>query len=310
LKSILFIRGGALGDFILTLPSMHVVRERFPAARVEVMGYSHIAALVDRRFYANAVRSIEQRSVAGFFAARGDLDPELSAYFASFETVVSWLYDPDFIFSDNLKRAGVTRLIRAEGSPTREVHATEHLAKWLFEFKMDASLSAPRIYPSAEDRAQSLKMLARDTPRVALHIGSGSPAKTWPAARFAEIATWLQERGVEVLIIQGPADMESEREFSKHGVARDCSRLKDLTLPVLSAVLEQCLFFLGHDSGISHLAAAVGIPTIALFGPTDPALWAPRGPSVTVLRKNPDLASLSVEDVKRALEPRLQSRRR
>ena len=79
---ILVIRGGALGDFILTLPAIRLLRETLPEAEVEVLGYPRIASLVDGRFYASRVRSIDYGPMAGFFAKNGVLDPGLSEYFA------------------------------------------------------------------------------------------------------------------------------------------------------------------------------------------------------------------------------------
>ncbi len=309
MKSILFIRGGALGDFILTLPAFQAVRNRFPEARMEVMGYTHIASLANNRSLVQAVRSIEHRTVAGFFAARGDLDPELSAYFASFEVVVSWLYDPDSIFSGNLVRAGVRRLIRADGTPTRDKHAILHLSGWLRELGIKEPVGDPRIEIPPEWRANSSERLKGVSwPRVVIHIGSGAASKRWPVERFVELVGWMKERGIRPLMVLGPADLEPQREFFRHIQESDVVCLENEPLPVLAGVMDQGTVFLGHDSGVSHLAAAVGVPSVVLFGPTDPLLWAPKGRDVVLIRKGTDLHSVSVEDVKTALEPRLKNR--
>ena len=68
MNRILVIRGGAIGDFVLTLPAIKLLRDRFPKAHLEILGYKHIAALAEKRFYADAVRSIESASLARFFA--------------------------------------------------------------------------------------------------------------------------------------------------------------------------------------------------------------------------------------------------
>ena len=77
----------------------------------------------------------------------------------------------------------------------------------------------------------------------------------------------------------------------------------NLPLPELAAVLSRCRLFLGHDSGVSHLVAAVGTPCVLLFGPTDPAMWAPPGDHVRVLRRGPILDTISVDDVLAAVGP-------
>ena len=73
MSRILVIRGGAIGDFILTLPALELLREAFRDAHIEILGYKHIVALAERRFYANAMRSIEYGALASFFARDGEL---------------------------------------------------------------------------------------------------------------------------------------------------------------------------------------------------------------------------------------------
>jgi len=91
---ILVIRGGAIGDFILTLPVFAALRRHFPATHLEVLGYPHIAQLSLAGGLVDAVHSIEARPLAGFFARGGELDEHLTNYFAGFAVVISFLYDP------------------------------------------------------------------------------------------------------------------------------------------------------------------------------------------------------------------------
>src|SRR5215469_17443614 len=111
MNRILVIRGGAIGDFLLTLPALKALRDARPQAHMEILGYKHIAALAEKRFYAQAVRSIEYARLARFFARNSELPAELADYFASFDLIVSYLYDPDQIFEINLRRCGVENLI-------------------------------------------------------------------------------------------------------------------------------------------------------------------------------------------------------
>src|SRR5437588_1319791 len=111
MNRIIVIRGGALGDFILTLPSLKLLRDAFPSAHIEILGYKHIIALAEMGGYANATRSIEYAPLASFFSRGGQLAPELVEYFGCFQHVISYLFDPDQIFANNLKRCGVRNLI-------------------------------------------------------------------------------------------------------------------------------------------------------------------------------------------------------
>lgn len=307
LNSILIIRGGAVGDFILTLPAIHAVRDRHPDARVEIMGYSHITGLARNRFYASGGRPLDHRPVAMFFAARSELDPDLSAYFRSFEVVVSYLYDPDLVFSTNLERAGVQRLIVNDGRPTQVTHATEHLSQWLPETGIPHQVQAPRLYPTAEDLKKADALMAPlRKPVVALHIGSGARHKNWLTPRYLELSEWLKALGLGVIVLDGPADFETAGPFWKDSRSKDCLRVHEQELPVVAALLQRCAAFVGNDSGISHMAAAVGTPTLALFGATDPRLWGPRGKSVVILQRGNAVAAIEVGHVKAALKPLLQ----
>jgi heptosyltransferase-2 len=300
--SALFIRGGALGDFILTLPAIRAFCSAYPAARVEILGYPHIAVLAEKRGYAAAVRPIDQRGMAGFFAEGGDLDPVLVSYLGSFDLVVSFLYDPDTVFQRNLRRAGATGLLAAEGRPGAGAHASEQLAAWLPKAGVRAAIEAPRLFPSEADAAEAA---AAHPPagaaRVVLHLGSGSPSKNWPARRFAGLAARLAGKGFEVLAVDGPADEPARKEFWASPLPPGVRRCSGLKLNVLAALLSRCAAFVGHDSGISHLAAAAGAPVCAIFGPTDARVWRPRGERVVVLQRGASPSAVGEEEVERAV---------
>src|SRR6516162_10270425 len=101
---ILVIRGGAIGDFILTLPAIAALRKQFPEACLEVLGYAHIAQLAVAGGLVDRVQSIEAGALAGFFARNGTLSANLVDYFSDFDLILSYLYDPDQIFAENIAR--------------------------------------------------------------------------------------------------------------------------------------------------------------------------------------------------------------
>ena len=165
-----------------------------------------------------------------------------------------------------------------------------------------------RVFPNESDRAFAagfLKGIVR--PVAAIHPGSGSEKKNWPIRHWAAIARWLaSEMDMDVLWVGGEADGRNfEWLASEHVPGVELRQARQLPLWHLAAVLEQCAIFLGHDSGITHLAAAAGTPVVALFGPTDPAVWAPRNETVTVLRKDAALEAITPADVRTAIVNRL-----
>ena len=306
---ILVIRGGAIGDFILTLPAIRLLRENFPAAQIEILGYEHIVALAHGRFYADAIRSIEYGAMAGFFVPNSTLAPDLAEYFAGFQQVISYLFDPDKFFENNLRRAGVKHYLPAYVQIDDSQHAAQQLARPLEKLALFLEDHAARIYPTDADRAFARKFLGEDArPVVAIHPGSGSPRKNWSVENWAAIGRWLanHESRPRLLLIGGEADAGPLVTLTAAWRNADVLVARDLPLPHLAAVLGQCRLFLGHDSGISHLAAAVGTPCVLLFGPTDPAIWAPANPRVAVIPAGDgNLAYLPVSAVHAAITAQL-----
>ena len=305
MNRILLIRGGAIGDFVLTLPALKALRDANAGAQIEILGYKHIAELAHNRFYANQVRSIEYAPLSRFFAKDSELASELTEYFATFDLIITYLYDPDKIFENNLRRCGVRKIVRGPPKIDTYDHAARQLAEPIEALGLKVDDLGARFYPSAEDREFARDFL-RDCrpPIVAFHPGSGSEKKNWPLNNWIKIGNCLLAsenfRG-SILVVSGEADQSQTARLESIWNNRYVRFAKHLPLPRLAAVLEH-LIFVGHDSGISHLAAAAGANCILLFGPTDPDVWAPRNENVRVIRaSNGNLNELRLETVLDAL---------
>jgi heptosyltransferase-3 len=303
MNRILVIRGGAIGDFILTLPSIKLLRDRFPKAHIEILGYTHITALAEKRFYADAIRSIEYGPLATFFAKEAALPAELIEYFGSFDLIVSYLFDPDGIFQANLNGCGTGMFLVGPPKLGRHEHAALQLARPLEQIGLCLKDPAAMIYPTEGDRKFARDFLGKSNkPVIALHPGSGSQTKNWPIENWKKLGEQIFSIDRTVLVVAGEAD--EERLWMLETVWKDkpVRFAKNLALPLLAALFETSVF-IGHDSGISHIAAAAGARSILLFGPTDPAVWAPQNENVIVIQApNGNLGSLAVDDVIAALE--------
>ena len=304
---ILVIRGGAIGDFVLTLPAIRLLRENFPQAHIEILGYKHIIALAERRYYADATRSIEYAALSRFFAPGAELSPELTHYFASFQQIISYLYDPDLFFENNVRRCGVKNFLHVSPKLDDSAHAAQQLAQPLEQLALFLENRAPSLHPSEEDRAAAEQLVpdAAGAPVVALHPGSGSERKNWLVENWRALGDALfarHGRPVRLLLVGGEADRPALARLRDAWKKKPLLFAEDLPLPHLAAALGRCALFIGHDSGIAHIAAAAGAPCVLLFGPTDPDIWAPANPAVTVLR-GPDrtLGKLPVEAVLEAV---------
>jgi heptosyltransferase III len=192
---VLVIRGGAIGDFILTLPAIRLLRESIAGCHLEALGYPGIVELAKHAGLADATRSLEHRTMASLFAPGASIDPALVEYLCSFNLVVSYLFDPDGILRANLERIGVKTLIEC---PHRVVdgqgHASEQLARPLQKLAMfleEPGWRAPLFISTPLASAR----------RITIHLGSGSETKNWPAEHWQRLADELQTRHPQTSIV-------------------------------------------------------------------------------------------------------------
>jgi heptosyltransferase-3 len=291
---VLVIRGGAIGDFVLTLPVLAALRHQFPDCHLEVLGYPHIAQLAQAGGLADAVRSIEARAMATFFAPGGELSQGLAEYFSKFALTVSYLYDPDEVFKENVARVSSTQFIVGPHRPdeTGRLHAAEVFLKPLEQLTIFHADAEPKLNPG--EGGQTLPA----GPWLALHPGSGSPTKNWPERKWRELLQRLTETtALNFLLVGGEAEGERLEQLCGEAPAARVHLARNLPLADLARLLKQCKAFIGHDSGISHLSAAVGLPGLVLWAHTSQTVWAPKGKDVQIVRDSQGLVSLSVSQV-------------
>lgn len=254
----LLIRPGAIGDCILSLPALEHLRADY----TEIWVPSAIVPLIR---FADAVSSIASTGLD--LVGIGDLKmaPRLIEKLESFDSIVSWYGANRAEFRDALLSRGLPcDFHRALPPPEYDGHAIDFFAGQIG--------AAPGLVPRIPIRG-SKKRAA-----IVIHPFSGSRKKNWPLAKFRELAARLP---YPVEWSAGPEEKLPE-----------ATRFDDLAQ--LAEWISSARLYIGNDSGITHLAAATGVRTIALFGPTNPAIWGPRGENVTILRANP-IEALSVD---------------
>jgi heptosyltransferase III len=277
----LVLRGGAIGDFIVTLPALSALRERWGDAYIELIGYPHIAQLALDAGLVDRVDSLDRARIANFFSLIPSFTPEQVAHIRSFDLIVSYLHDPDGSVLNNLQLAGAKQVIY--GSPIVEagLHAVDHLLKPLEVLAIYESGSQPalRIRETHKQRGVDfLRQRGITGKPYAIHPGSGSTRKNWPLKHFLELAERIRaERGGVPFFLIGEADEGLADALGPHAYFRD------LSLSEVASLLSACHAYVGNDSGITHLAASLGIPVTALFGPSSVEQWGPRGARVTIL---------------------------
>ncbi len=294
---ILVIRGGAIGDFILTLPVLSALRAAFPDTALEVLGYPHIAGIAKAGGLVHEVRSIEARAMAGFFSSGGDLDKGLQEYFQQFAVIVSYLYDPDEIFKRNVARCSKAQFVTGPHRPTETdgMHATEVFLRPLERLAI--------FDPDPVPRLRIGKGMKHEAPTVAVHPGSGSERKNWPEHYWKELLhELLRCSSCQLLLVGGEAEGDRLERLSRDFAGGTGTGSPEICrYPELAGELSRCTVFVGHDSGISHLSAALELPTLVLWGDTAEPVWRPLGAQVTILRGPGGLMSIDAERVRESL---------
>jgi len=275
----LVYHSGALGDFITTLPAFELWKRMHPGERMVLLGRPAHGALAghlfDETWDAAASRWAPLFSTAESVSviASGLLRGVSSALLYTSATSPVWAAVSQLDLGEVLRQDPFPP---RDPAPAKEVHIVDyHLEPFAGRFR--EADRVPRL-PAAGS--------ASGRHGVALHHGSGSPTKNWPYELFTQLPYHLADRGLDPAWITGPAENEA-------AAPRSTEEWRSLPLRELADRLAARRLYVGNDSGVTHLAAAVGCPTVVLFGATNPRVWAPRGPRVRVVRAH----SAQISDV-------------
>jgi heptosyltransferase-3 len=283
----LIIRLRSLGDCVLTTPAIALLKTARPDLHVGVVaeprfqavftGNPHIAEVLDPaasavwRFGADLCLNLHggTRSAVLTAASRA----RRRAGFAHFR--YGWVYN--------------TRIPRAQQilGVERKVHTAEHVASAMFHLGVPMT-EIPRAALFADAPAGG-------RPYAVIHPTASHPDKTWPVARFLEAARHLEAQcGLEPVFLTGPG--EDSTPFAAH------RRMEAATLEAVKSLLAGAALFVGNDSGPAHMAAAFGVPSVVLFGPSDPVIWGPWKTTAETLIGKGAIAEIETAAVIGALE--------
>ncbi|MES2708030.1 MAG: glycosyltransferase family 9 protein [Verrucomicrobiota bacterium] len=303
---LLAVRRGALGDFILTLPALRALRESRPGAEIHLLTLAAYGVFAVHFGFADGWRSLDAAPAAALFREDAALEEEWARWLAGFDEIISWLPDRDEVFQRQLAACGAENFHQApwladgSGPAARQFGAIPGMP--------EISAVSHVLLPSGN--AESGMEMEAGAGLLALHPGSGSPRKNWPFARWIEVMTAIQKirPATRWLVVTGEVEQERlpamRAALDAAGLPWESAHALDLIS--LTERLRPCAALLGHDSGVSHLASACGLPCFLLFGPTDPAIWAPATPRTRILRAaDGDLNTLSTADVIQWLSPEL-----
>lgn len=289
-RSALVVRSGALGDVLLLRRAIATLKATGCRVHLLVPGAAGRALVGAGPSEAASCFASERADLATLWSRDADVPEVLRDALGAGALAYACSGDADL--AANLARHA-EHVIACAPAPPPGVHASEWLARPLEALGLEVARSVPSLEFSPAEKAAARPWRERLPDRfLALHPGSGTPRKNWPAERYAELARAVSP-DVPFLVVEGPADAHAVGPLLRFPAAVPASHLP---LRTLGALLADSGAFVGNDSGITHLAAAAGASTLALFGSTDPAQWGPVGAAVRTLRAKP-LASLTVAEV-------------
>ncbi len=290
IKRVLVIFPGALGDLMCLLPALEAIAQRHREASIELMARFELAELAAGRTVVARAHSIDAREVGELFA--DETSGGARRFFADFDRIYSFFASDDARFCAQLTAATDAEVSFHPFRPDGDGHVS---AAYLRAIDETVSPVRPRLEPTPDDIAAASRALQQSNINrsnlIVIFPGSGSLAKNWPPHKFAALASMLSHRA-NVAVILGPAEISLEPIFRESGAPM----LKHLDLPTVAAIARIASAFVGNDSGVSHLAAAIGASGVVIFGPTDPTRWRPVGGQIDVLQRNP-IDSIGVQEV-------------
>ncbi|MGQ9920782.1 MAG: glycosyltransferase family 9 protein [Desulfobacca sp.] len=279
---------GALGDVLLAGPALQALARHYPQAQFTLVGEVERLSLFQDILPVAAVWSSQRAFWLDLFLPSGPVAPSLKTLLAPFDLAVVFAPEEDRVFQERLQRAGLPHVVWLPSFPRQEcrpVHALQQERLQMLGVRQQETSWRLALPPTAVAAArQQLAVQSQGRSRwLALAPGSGHPLKNWPLASYLELARHLEEHWqAEVWWLLGPAE-RGFRELISAQVAASAGQhlLTDLPPATLAAYLINFQIYVGNDSGLSHLAVAVGVPQVAvIFGPSEPRIWAPPGATV------------------------------
>ena len=292
-KKILVLFPGALGDFICFLPALDALARD---GEVDLFARTEYADLVPPRI---RTRSLERYEISRLFVAGAEQEERLERFFGSYSSVYSWMGSGrrDFVSRLEMLCGGRLRIFPFRPEDSR-VPVVDYFLSCL-------GVERPRELPPyipvrAEASAWSKDFWRRSGLQgrkvLVLTPGSGAREKNWPVEFFPEVVEWWKRKFTgESIVVLGPVEEELGRSGKNWKQMRVVG---GLDLAKLAALIRRCDLYLGNDSGVTHLASALGVETVALFGPTDPLQWAPYGNRTTVITQNVECSPCSTQVMK------------
>ncbi len=299
MKTILIIKLRYIGDVILSLPVLKMLREHYPAARLICLVNPGTQDVLTFNPHVDEVLVMAR----GSFREQFQFLLELRSH--HFDCVID-LTDGDrsaFLswFSGAPRRIGFNREHRWRGMLYSDCidgeleddrhmifqHAQALRPLGVTSLSFDPIIDVSEEYSiTVQTKLETLRLFHQ--PWVMIHTTARYWFKAWPIERFAILINKLQNKGIPIVLVGHAADQKEASFLQEQAKGPLISLVGETSLLELPGFMKNASLFVGNDTGLMHMAAAVGCPVVALFGPTDPEVWGPRGPKVRTIYKGLD----------------------
>lgn len=310
-RKALVIQPGAVGDVILTLPLVRYLRRERGLNRVDLMGHTQRLQYLLNRTEIAQILDMERVPLHKLFEdtpeTSWDEQDELVKLFKPYELIITYLYDPKGRFERNLIYvANMTHPADVITLPLRPPADYQgHVAAFYIEsFNSQIPDESPEISVSPWLQIPFISQLEPDSQRareilashlgtdsnnvIILHPGSGGEAKCWPLQNFTELSKRLKNHGFNPILLLGPAEKDRWDTAKIKALESEVPVIKGLSLEEVLCLLTACTAYAGNDSGITHLAASLGLPGVAVFNPQNSNHWTPLGDRIKLCKtENP-----------------------
>jgi ADP-heptose:LPS heptosyltransferase len=304
------LQPGAIGDCILTLPLAAFMKKALGLGGVDILGHSEYISILPGRTCIDSISSIDSIDLHRLFMETEafnltDRDPLINI-FSGYAWIATFLGEPDsnfeqnLIFTANCSHSAEVITLFLKPPKTFSGHLTDF---YIQHFTSHSGLSLqPWQVPHGDclikttevDIARGKELLkgmglGSGKKLVVIQPGSGGLHKCWHLDNFLAVAQKLDSEGIEVIFLLGPAELDRFSNAAIKKIGGIAKYLRDLSLEQVLELLSHANAFIGNDSGITHMAAGLGIRTLAIFGPTNPAIYKPIGPEVTVFEDKTEI---------------------
>jgi ADP-heptose:LPS heptosyltransferase len=284
-RSVFVIHPGALGDVLLSRQALEALRKQYPTHHLAILARSDIGRVLRRCGVVDQALPLDSDVLASFFAGAAYVNPPVQRVLRSCDHLVAWLDDVDHGLRNTFASVGIQRITLKAAKPRAGLHQSLSFLSTVTDDLPDKAHVRPLEVGEdfrEEGSAACRRMGVHGRRFILCHPGSGSPHKCADARLWVRLIQSLLDWRHTVILVEGPADAALIERVKACGCP-DLPIIANEPLETIAGLIAGADLFVGHDSGLTHLAAAIGVPVVALFGPTDPAQWAPLGRHVAVV---------------------------